>query len=178
MTNLFFAILRHTPKRSSFLATSYIFRSLDQQQPRAIFKQCRSTTQHLSCNVLQRERSKPAVAITCEPESAATASPTFQPTSNTKPIEPRWRELPAKPTKLQLDRWQYPRPAYVNAAKLVMARANHDTDDSISACRPFNADVESRSFPSTVAPANAPKCNGSPSECHEYYASEYGVDDE
>jgi hypothetical protein len=118
------------------------------------------------------------VATICEPESAATASPILQPTSDTKFIDSRWRKLPAKPTELQLDRWQYPKPAYLNPAKLVVARANHDTDDSISDRLPFNADVESRSFPSTVPPADAPKCNGSPSECHEYYASEYGVDDE
>jgi hypothetical protein len=162
--------------RSNFLATSYMFLLLHQKYPGDIFKRYRATTNHRSCNVLQRERSKPAMAGTCKPKS--TATPNLQSTSDNKPIKSRWGELPAKPTELQLDRRQYPRPAYLNPAKLVMAWANHDTDDPISTSTPRTANVESRSFPSTVSPANAPKCNGSPSECHEYYASKYGVNDE
>jgi hypothetical protein len=119
------------------------------------------------------------MAVACK--TKPTAAPNIQPTSNIEPIDPRRRKLTAKPTKLQLDRRQYPRLASLNPAELVMARANHDTDDSISASTPSTADVESSDFPSPAPPENAPICNGPPSERHEYqseYASEHGVADE
>jgi len=76
----------------------------------------------------------------------------------------QWRELPTKPAKLLLERWQYSRPTSPVAAELVVAGTS--TSSTSRTCRPpistayIPFAIAGPRFSSPFAPTNA-------SECHE-----------
>lgn len=125
-------------------------------------------------------------------ESAA--NPACQFSSSAYNIASWWRQLPAKPTELQLGKWKHPRTTPSIPAELVLARADHDTDgansnsdDSVSTNPLIAIDVAEQISSSTTS-ANAPKRYGplAASSCSSpagrEYAAEYGfkhgIDDE
>lgn len=85
----------------------------------------------------------------------STTLATCQPASNTELPSPRWRQLPAKPTKLHLDRRQHSRAASLLATELVMARPEFTSSNSIPTSFLTTINADAGHIPSSVAPANA-----------------------
>lgn len=114
----------------------------------------------------------------------STTLATCQQASNTELPSPRRRQLPAKPTKLHLDRRQHTRAASLLATELVMARPDFPSSNPIPTIFLTTINADAGHLPSSVAPANASNryeslaASTRNSSAGNEYASSRGIVDE